>query len=31
LRLSPQFKAAEKFLNDLSVLPGAVAEKNQVP
>ena len=31
LRLSPQFKAAEKLIADLSVLPGAVVEENPVP
>jgi len=31
LRLSPQFKAAEKLIADLSILPGAVVEENPVP
>jgi len=31
LRLRPQFKAAEKFIADLSVLPGAVIEENPSP
>jgi len=31
LRLRPQFKAAEKLIADLSVLPGAVAEENRQP
>jgi len=31
LRLRPQFKAAEKFIADLSILPGAVIEENPTP
>ena len=31
LRLSPQFKAAERLIADLSVLPGAVIEENTTP
>ncbi|NQT00582.1 MAG: O-antigen ligase family protein [Planctomycetes bacterium] len=31
LRLRPEFKAAEKLIADLSVLPGAVDEKNPAP
>jgi len=31
LRLRPQFKAAEKLIADLSILPGAVAEENRQP
>jgi hypothetical protein len=31
LRLRPQFKAAEKFIADLSVLPGAVIEEDSMP
>jgi len=31
LRLSPQFKAAERLIADLSVLPGAVIEENTAP
>jgi tetratricopeptide (TPR) repeat protein len=31
VRLGPQFKAAEKLLDDLSVLPGAVIGEDQAP
>jgi tetratricopeptide (TPR) repeat protein len=31
LRLRPEFKAAEKLIADLSILPGAVTKENQVP
>jgi len=31
LRLSPQFKAAERLIADLSVLPGVVIEKDTAP
>ncbi len=31
LRLRPQFKAAEKYIAELSVLPGAVTEENAAP
>ena len=31
LRLSPQFKAAKRLIEDLSVLPGAVIQENMTP
>ena len=31
LRLSPQFKAAERLIEDLSVLPSSVIEENTTP